>query len=120
MKTLRKYPRMWVVALAAVAGMAGSTAFAHGKAMGAADMMGTIDTNHDGMISAAEHAAHAKAMFDKMDANHDGMVNRTEMDAGMKMMRDTMMHDDPMQHDAMGDDHDADDAMKHETTPIKK
>ena len=108
---------MLVVALAAAAvSMAATGAFAHDKAMGPGDMMGAVDTNHDGMISAAEHAVHAKAMFDKMDANHDGMVDKAEMDAGMKMMHDRMGHDDHMQHGAMDKDHDA---MKHETTPTK-
>ena len=83
-------------------------------------MMKMVDTNHDGMVSAAEHAVHAKAMFDKMDANHDGMVDKAEMDAGMKMMHDKMSNDGHMQHGAMGNDHDADDAMQHETPPPGK
>lgn len=41
----------------------------------------TMDANHDGKISAAEHAAGAKAMFEKMDANHDGKVTAAEMTA---------------------------------------
>ena len=75
------------VAVVLVAGMAMSNAFAHDheKMMG---MMDQMDTNHDGMISAAEHAAHAKMMFDKMDANHDGMISKDEMAAGMKMMHE--------------------------------
>jgi len=40
-----------------------------------------MDTNHDGMVSAAEHAAYAKAQFDAMDTNHDGQVTVAEMDA---------------------------------------
>jgi len=40
-----------------------------------------MDTNHDGMVSAAEHAAYAKAQFDAMDTNHDGQVSVAEMDA---------------------------------------
>jgi hypothetical protein len=107
---------MWVVALAAAAGMAATGAFAHDKAKDSGDMMSKVDTNNDGMVSAAEHAAHAKAMFEKIDANHDGMVDKAEMDAGMKMMRDKMGHDDHMEHGAMDKDHDA---MKHETTPTK-
>jgi Ca2+-binding EF-hand superfamily protein len=116
MKTLQKHSRMWIVALAAVAGMAATNAFANDKDMGSGDMMSAVDTNHDGMISSAEHAAHAKAMFDKMDTNHDGMVNKAEMEAGMKMMHDRMGRDDHMQHGAMDQDHDA---MQHETTPTK-
>jgi hypothetical protein len=81
-----------VVAL--VIGMAGASTFAHdgSKDRGAmpdamaADMLARIDSNHDGSISAAEHAAHAQAMFAKMDANHDGSVDRAELAAGMKQM----------------------------------
>lgn len=40
-----------------------------------------MDANHDGMVSATEHAAYAKARFDAMDANHDGQVTVAEMDA---------------------------------------
>ena len=75
------------VGVALVAGMAMSNAFAHDheKMMG---MMDQMDTNHDGMISADEHAAHAKMMFDKMDANHDGMISKDEMSAGLKTMHE--------------------------------
>ena len=40
-----------------------------------------MDTNRDGRISAAEHAAAAKKMFRAMDANRDGNVSAAEMDA---------------------------------------
>ena len=40
-----------------------------------------MDTNHDGVVPADEHAAGAKQMFAKMDADHDGNVTATEMDA---------------------------------------
>ena len=40
-----------------------------------------MDTNHDGMVSAAEHAAYAKTQFDAMDVNHDGQVTVAEMGA---------------------------------------
>ena len=81
-----------VVAL--VIGMAGASTFAHDGSKGhgampdtmAAEMLARIDSNHDGSISAAEHAAYAQAMFAKMDANHDGSVDRAELAAGMKDM----------------------------------
>ncbi|HEY0585270.1 MAG TPA: hypothetical protein VGD52_03985 [Pseudoduganella sp.] len=38
-----------------------------------------MDTDHDGKVSAAEHAAGAKMMFGKMDANHDDKVTAAEM-----------------------------------------
>ncbi len=40
-----------------------------------------MDANKDGMVSAAEHAAGARQMFDTMDANKDGRVTAAEMDA---------------------------------------
>ena len=49
-------------------------------------MMAMMDSNRDGAISAQEHAAHAKAMFDKLDANHDGKVIAAELAAGHQMM----------------------------------
>jgi Ca2+-binding EF-hand superfamily protein len=42
-----------------------------------------MDTNGDGKISRAEHAAGAKKMFAQCDANKDGIVTATEMDAAM-------------------------------------
>jgi len=45
------------------------------------DMMAMMDANHDGTISAAEHADFMKAMFDQADTNHDGMLSKDEMKA---------------------------------------
>jgi Ca2+-binding EF-hand superfamily protein len=59
-----------LVALPAV--FAGGDADKHFKMM---------DTNGDGKVSRAEHAAFAKQMFLKCDANHDGIVTAAEMDA---------------------------------------
>jgi hypothetical protein len=50
--------------------------------MGAADKIRVIDTDRDGVLSAAEHAAGSKAMFEKMDENKDGYLSRREWDAG--------------------------------------
>ncbi|MGW8393975.1 EF-hand domain-containing protein [Pseudoduganella sp. HUAS MS19] len=41
----------------------------------------SMDADRDGKVSAAEHAAGAKAMFGKMDANRDGKVTAAEMTA---------------------------------------
>jgi Ca2+-binding EF-hand superfamily protein len=62
-----------------------------------------MDTNHDGKISAKEHADAAARMFKDMDANADGQVTRAEMEAGHeKMMHDkTMMNDKTMMHEKM-------------------
>jgi len=94
-----------VVAL--VIGLAAASTFAHDKG---ADMMAKMDTNHDGNVSTAEHAAFAQSMFDKMDANHDGMVSKAEMDAGMQSMHDRM-HDDAAMGGSMDHDHGADDTL---------
>lgn len=40
-----------------------------------------MDANHDGRLTATEHASGAKAMFGKMDANRDGKVTSAEMTA---------------------------------------
>jgi Ca2+-binding EF-hand superfamily protein len=47
-----------------------------------------IDTDGDGSISAAEHEAGAKKMFEKMDKDHNGKLSAAELQAGHdKMMR---------------------------------
>ena len=49
---------------------------------GMAGMHGMMDANHDGNITAAEHAAAAQAMFSRMDSNHDGYLSKAEVEAG--------------------------------------
>jgi hypothetical protein len=51
-----------------------------------ADLMGRMDGNGDGRISAEEHAAGAQAMFAAADADHDGYVTAAEMKAGHAAM----------------------------------
>ena len=41
--------------------------------------MAKMDTNKDGMVSKAEHAAAADAMFTAADTNKDGMLSADEM-----------------------------------------
>jgi len=65
---------------AALAAATGSLALAFAAQAGG-DKMQTMDTNKDGMISAAEHTAGARQMFLKMDVDGDGRVTATEMDA---------------------------------------
>ncbi len=45
------------------------------------------DTNQDGRLSAAEHAAGNESMFIKLDTNKDGWLSETECEAGKKMMK---------------------------------
>jgi Ca2+-binding EF-hand superfamily protein len=42
-----------------------------------------MDTDGDGKITRAEHAAGAKLMFSQCDANSDGVVTAAEMDTAM-------------------------------------
>jgi Ca2+-binding EF-hand superfamily protein len=47
-----------------------------------------IDTDQDGTLSAAEHEAGARKMFDRMDKDHDGKLSAAELQAGHdRMMR---------------------------------
>jgi Ca2+-binding EF-hand superfamily protein len=46
-----------------------------------------MDTNHDGRITVAEHAAAAQAMFVRMDTDHDGYLSRAEVEAGHGMRK---------------------------------
>lgn len=57
----------------------------HAGGMHGGDRMAKMDSNHDGAITAEEHAAMAKAMFDRMDANHDGRVTGAELEGGHAM-----------------------------------
>ena len=49
-------------------------------AFAAKDLFKAMDENHDGRISADEHAAGARALFQKMDANQDGKVTAKGLD----------------------------------------
>jgi Ca2+-binding EF-hand superfamily protein len=63
---------------------------AHKADMSAADKIKVIDTNHDGILSAEEHAAGSKTMFEKMDTDKDGFLTKAELEAGhAKMMSKT-------------------------------
>jgi Ca2+-binding EF-hand superfamily protein len=64
---------------------------ATGKKAGAgdlstADKIKKIDTNGEGVLSAEEHAAGSKAMFDAMDTDKDGFVSKVELAAGHQRM----------------------------------
>lgn len=59
----------------------GGMAAAHMK------MQATMDADHDGRVSASEHAAAARSMFAKADADHDGYVTKAEFSARKEAMR---------------------------------
>ncbi|MDL2355922.1 MAG: hypothetical protein QFF03_11760 [Pseudomonadota bacterium] len=76
MKTINK------VILGTIGVLAATLAIARAGPAGPVDKeFAKMDANKDGKISAAEHAAGAKAMFEKMDANKDGKVTAAEMTA---------------------------------------
>ena len=60
--------------------------------MSVPDKFKAMDTNGDGQISQAEHAASADAMFIKMDADGDGVVSLSECSAGYDAMHKDKMH----------------------------
>jgi Ca2+-binding EF-hand superfamily protein len=59
-----------------------------GGDLAAAEKIKVIDTNGDGTLTAEEHAAGSRTMFDAMDTNKDGALTPAEMTAGhAKMLR---------------------------------
>ena len=68
-----------------VVGLALATSAFAGGGSGQAEMK-MMDTDQDGSISATEHAAGAKKMFEMMDADRDGIVTAQEMGAAHKNM----------------------------------
>ena len=63
----------------AILAMTCGAALAHGP--GKDDKFKMMDTDGNGSISSAEHAAGVTKMFTDMDADKDGFVTATEMDA---------------------------------------
>ncbi|MEO7385420.1 MAG: hypothetical protein ABIX37_00640 [Gammaproteobacteria bacterium] len=62
------------------------------------EMMMSMDTNKDGMVSKVEYMKHHEQMWMKMKKNDKGMVELKSMD----MMKDgKMMKDDKMMKDGM-------------------
>ena len=54
--------------------------------MSAADKIKVIDTDGDGILTADEHAAGSRAMFEKMDTDKDGFLTKTELAVGHASM----------------------------------
>ena len=55
-------------------------------AMSSAEKIRVIDTNGDGVLSADEHEAGARNMFQKMDSDHDGALTVEEIASGHAAM----------------------------------
>lgn len=85
------------VALAAAAYAGDEDEATHGSGQAELKMM---DTDHDGSISATEHAAGAKKMFEMMDKDRDGIVTAQEMEAAHKDMPTAHTADSPTAHTA--------------------
>ena len=51
-------------------------------AMSSADKIKAIDSDGDGVLTAAEHAAGARSMFAAMDTDKDGFLSKSELEAG--------------------------------------
>ena len=56
------------------------------KDMSSAEKIKVVDTDGDGILTAAEHASGSKTMFDRMDTDKDGFVSRAELAAGHASM----------------------------------
>jgi Ca2+-binding EF-hand superfamily protein len=54
--------------------------------MSAADKIKVVDTTGDGVLTAEEHAAGSRAMFEKMDTDKDGFLTKGELAAGHARM----------------------------------
>ena len=54
--------------------------------MSSADKIKVIDTDGDGILTAEEHAAGSRAMFEKMDTDKDGFLTNDELAAGHAQM----------------------------------
>lgn len=52
-----------------------------------ADKVRTMDTDKDGKVSAAEHAASAQKMFAMLNTNQDGTLSAAEFDAADARVR---------------------------------
>ena len=57
-----------------------------GSDLPAADKIKAVDTDGDGVLTAAEHAAGSVAVFAKMDTDRDGRLSRQEHAAGHARM----------------------------------
>jgi hypothetical protein len=55
--------------------------------MPAAEKIRTIDSNGDGALTAEEHAAGSRRMFEAMDANHDGQLTFPELASGHRRLQ---------------------------------
>jgi Ca2+-binding EF-hand superfamily protein len=54
--------------------------------LSAGEKIKVVDSNGDGILTAAEHAAASRAMFAKMDTDKDGFLSKAELAAGHAAM----------------------------------
>jgi len=56
------------------------------KKLSSKEKIKVVDTDGDGILTAAEHESGSKSMFDRMDGDRDGFLNREELSAGHAKM----------------------------------
>lgn len=54
--------------------------------LSSAEKIKVVDTDRDGIFTAAEHAEGSSSMFGKMDTDRDGFLTKSEFDAGYASM----------------------------------
>ena len=57
------------------------------NALPAAQKIRVVDADGDGVLSADEHAAGSRRMFDAMDADHDGLLSFPELAEGHRRLQ---------------------------------
>ena len=77
--------RILHIAVAIGAALAATAVAAAGGKPAMAEF-GGMDADGNGRVTADEHAAAAKRMFEAMDADHDHKVTAAEMDAAQKQV----------------------------------
>ncbi len=77
-----------LIAAACIIGVAASAAAASGKSRGGGDRFDKMDTNGDGIVTAAELDARQAALIDAADANGDGGLTAEELSAHRKAKRE--------------------------------
>lgn len=76
-----------MIRLALLASLGVLAAGAHAASTAGADKVRTMDADKDGKVSATEHAASARKMFQMIDTDGDGAISPAEFDAAEARVR---------------------------------